>query len=146
MKKICSVLFMPLLMILLLVVPVKGASEWEEFKTLRGNVYSLKTGIKYTTNAIAQVWVKTVYSDIGRERQIQYMKKQGLSTEKEWLKLSDRLSLVEVDCKQEKIRVLYLTYYDADGGILHNQSSSEAEWRSIVKDSTFDVLRKKVCK
>jgi len=147
MKAIYSVIFLPFLFILLLVNPAKGSSDWEEFKTYKGNSYSYnEASIKHRTNDIVQVWVKTVYSDEGRERHIQYMRKHGLSTAKGWDKLSDRLSLVEVDCKKERTRVLSLTYYDTDGGVLLSQSSNEQDWRSIVNDSSFDILRKKICK
>jgi hypothetical protein len=147
MKTIYSVIFLPFLFILLLVTPVKGASDWEEFKTHKGNIYSYnKATIKHGTNDIVQVWVKTVYSYEGKERHIRYMKKHGVSTTKGWDKLSDRLSLVEVDCKKEKTRGLSITYYDTDGGVLHSQSSAKQDWRSIAADSLFDILRKKVCK
>jgi hypothetical protein len=146
-KQIYPVIFPLLLFLFIPASPVKGASDWEEFKTYKGNVYSYnKATIKLRAEAIIQVWVKTVYSDEGRERHVQYMKKQGLSTAKDWYKLSDSLSSVEVDCRKEKTRVLYITYYYADGGILHSQSSNAQDWRAIVPDSPFDLLREKVCK
>jgi uncharacterized protein YxeA len=147
MKAIYSVIFLPFVFILLIVTPVKGSSDWEEFNTYKGKVYSYnKVNIKHGANDIVQVWVKTVYSNEGRERDLVYMRKQGLATAKEWDKLSDRLSLVELDCKKERTRVISITYYDSDGGILYSKSSDKQDWKSIVSNSSFDILRKKVCK
>lgn len=147
MKAIYSVIFLSFLFILLLACHLKSTSDWEEFRTHRGNIYSYNNAsIKHVTSDSIQVWLKTVYSDEGRERHSQYMKKHGLSASKEWDKLSDRLSLVEIDCKKEKARVLSVNYYDTDGGILNSESSNAQDWKPIAADSLWDVLRKKVCK
>ena len=147
MKVIYSLICLPFLLIMLFVNSSEGSSDWVELKTNRGNTYSYNhAGIKNVTQDVFQVWIKTIYSDEGKERHLQYMRKQELSVTLAWDKLSDRLSLVEMDCRKGMTRGLSVTYYDKDGGVLYSQAYDEQNWKPVTAGSLFDILQKKVCK
>lgn len=147
MKTINSFIFLPFLIILLLVTSVESASDWVEFgRYNNGDVISYnKVSIKYMTKDMVQVWCKDVFSDEGREENIQYMRNKGISTEG-WNKLSHGLILVEIDCKKERNQSLNVTYYDTDGKVLYRNSYDKRNWDDIPPGLIFDNLRKKVCK
>jgi hypothetical protein len=148
MKTIYSVIFLPCLIILLLVTPVIGSSDdWVEFGRLtNGDVFLYnKVRIKHRTKDIVQVWDKCVYSDEGRETEIQEKRKRGSSTEG-YDNLSNTMSLIEIDCKKQMSQFLSITDYDTDGKILFNHSYDNPTWSHILPESAMDVLRGKVCK
>lgn len=140
--------YLPFLIILLFVTPVFGSSdEWVEYDISKnGNIYSYNKGnIKHRTKNIVQVWIKEVFSDEGREKIIQPMRKGGLPTE-EWEKLSHTLVLDEIDCKKRRYQILSVTHYDTDGKGFSIHLYDKPKWDYIVPRSTMNTLRKKVCK
>lgn len=148
MKPVHSVIFLPFLIILLLVTSVIGGSdEWVEYgRSTKGDIFLYnKVSIKHVTKDIVQVWGKDVFSDEGRETYIQYMRKKGHSTEG-LDKLSQSLTLLEIDCKKKRYWSLSMTEYDKDGNVLESSSTDKPDWSYVVPDSRMDKLRKKVCK
>jgi len=145
MKLIHSVIFLSVLIVLLPVTPVLG-SDWVEYgKTSLGDVYSYnKVKIKHRKNAV-QVWVRFVYSDEGRKRYIQGMRKYGGSTEG-YDNLSQTLTLYEINCEKGMSRVLSIIEYNNQGVTLYRGSSDKSKWIYIVPGSVKDNLRKKICK
>jgi len=146
MKTVYSVIFLFCLIILLPVTPVYG-SDWVEFWRFDdGSVFFYnKVNIKHRTKHIVHVWEKGVYSDEGREEDIQSRRKEGLSTEG-WDKLSHDLTLYEIDCKKRKYQILSGIIYNTDGSIISSFSFDEPDWDYIPPDTMMDTLRKKVCK
>jgi len=146
MKPIHSVMFLPFLLILLLVTPVIGSPDWVEYgRSDNGNIYSYHTGsMKQKTKDIVQVWVKLVFSAEGRQDYIKRLRDRGESTEG-YDKLSHTLSLVEIDWKKPRFRILYGSEYDLDDHELF-RGSREAPWKDVVPNSTEEILRKRVCK
>jgi len=148
MKTISSIISLPFFIIILLITPVMGSSdEWVEYDMSKnGNIYSYnKVNIKHRTKNIVQVWIREVFSDEGREKIIQPMRKGGLPTE-EWEKLSHTLVLDEIDCKKRRHQILSITHYDTDGKVFFIHSYDKPKWDYIVPRSTMNTLRKKVCK
>jgi hypothetical protein len=97
---------------------------------------------------IVQVWGKEVYSEMGREKYLQNIKKKGWSTEgwNKILNLSYINDLVTIDCKKYKSLISSIVWYDKDGNVLYSGSVDEPKWEDIIPDSTTDSLRKKICK
>jgi hypothetical protein len=144
MKKISSVIFLPVLIILLLVFTVFGSSDWVEFYTGKmGNVTSYK---KVTIEkGHEKCIVKEVFSDKGRKEYIQDRTEKGLSTEG-YDKLSNIQSLSEIDCKEKKIMTISVSSFDTDGKQLNSHFNDKPKWVKIRNNSFFDSLRKEVCK
>lgn len=148
MKTVYSVIFLSFLFIILLVTPVKGSSDWVEYeRSNTGNIFLYnKVSVKHRTKDIVQVWYKLVYSDEGREECIQQLKNRGFLIKEEWDRLSHRLVLKEIDCKNEMSRFLSVIFYDTDGSVLESKSFDKRDWGYIVPNSNMDILRKTVCK
>lgn len=147
MKKCGSVITLLFLVLLLLVSCEKNSSDWVPYKyDNEGNVSSYKKGNiqKDDDNYIVQVSVKVVYSDKGREKFIQTITENGVST-KEYDKLSYRIYLKEIDCKNQKMKILSINNYDTNGKVFGSRNYPESEWEQIVPDSHKDALRKNVC-
>jgi hypothetical protein len=146
MKIVHSVIILPVLIILLLVTPVFGSSDWVECETnIYGGNYSYNVNIKHMRKNIVQVWNKIVYSDEGRERYIQNMRDNGMSIEG-YENLSETQRLIEIDCKKGMSNILSIIDYDKNGKILISDSYNNKEWNDIRIGSMMDTLRKKVCK
>jgi len=146
-KKICSFIILSFFVLLLLVSCEKSSSDWVTYKYDNdGNVSSYKKGNiqKDDGNYIVQVSVKEVYSDKGREKFIQTMTENGIST-KEYDKLSYRIYLNEIDCKNQKMKILSVNNYDTNGKVFGSRNYPEGEWEHIAPDSHRDILRKNIC-
>ena len=146
MKRISSVVSLSLLVLFLLVTPVIGSSDWEEFYTGKmGNVASYKKGTSENSREKYVVIVKEVFSDKGRENYIQDRKEKGLSTEG-YDKLSNIQSTSEIDCKGKKIMNKSVFSFDTHGKSLNFHLNDKQRWVKIRHNSFFDILRKEVCK
>ena len=146
MKTISSVIFLSFLVLILLVTPVIG-SDWIEYdRDKDGNVWSyLKVNSKKEVGKyMVQVCEKEVYSDIGREKQIQLRSSFGLSTEG-WDKLSYDLYFSKIDCKKRRKILLSTITYNANDEQLYNVSIDKSKWRHAIPDSKDEKLLKKVC-
>ena len=144
MKKISSVIFLPVLIIFLLVFTVFGSSDWVEFYTGKmGNVTSYK---KVTIEKGREKYVvKEFFSDKGREEYIQDMIEKGLSTDG-YEKLSSIQSLSEIDCKKNNIMNISVFYFDTEGKKLNSHFVDKPKWVKIPNNSFFNSLLKEVCK
>ncbi|OPY02449.1 MAG: hypothetical protein A4E66_02717 [Syntrophus sp. PtaB.Bin001] len=146
MKTFYSLVFSPIMILLLLATPAISSSDWVEYgKSKNGDIYSYHPGsIKQKSKDIVYVWVKLVFSDRGRKDYINRLEKNGELTEG-YDKLSHTLSLVEIDKKRSKLRILYGLEYDMDDKELF-RGSHDAPWKDILPDSTEDILRKNILK
>ena len=148
MKKNISVVSLSFLVLLLLVTPVIGSSNWVEYyRNPDGNVllYKKVNIQKYKDNDRFQVWVKRVFSDIGRKKYIERTKQGRIGT-KELDKISHIVSLYEIDCMRLMNRQTSIFIYDKDGKNIGSLSNDRSEWTPIFAGSEMDSLRKKVCK
>jgi hypothetical protein len=147
MKKFGSVIILSFFVLLLLVCCEKSSSDWVPCQyDHEGNVSSYRKGNiqKEDGNYIVQVSVKEVYSDKGREKFIQTMTENRIST-KEYDKLLYRIYLNEIDCKNKKMKILSINNYDTNGKVFGSRNYPEGEWEHIAPDSHRDTLRKNVC-
>jgi len=169
MKKISSVISLSFLILLLLVSCEKGSSDntnkgsnndviqsstqqslygWVEFyRNPDGNIllYQKVNIQKDKGNDIDKVWVKRVFSDVGRKKYIQLTKNKGVWT-KELDKISHIVGLNEIDCKKQRIRILSSIIYDTDGRESSKKNYDDSKWDYIVPDSNDENLLKIVCK
>jgi hypothetical protein len=169
MKKISSVISLSFLVLFLLVSCEKSSSDntnksstnnvtqsspqqslegWVEYyKNPEGNVllYKKVNIQKDKSNYIVQVWVKRVFSDVGKKKYIERTKKGGIWTE-ELDKISHIVGLYEIDCKKRMYRQTSVVIYDTDGENIGSLSNDEPKWTSIVSGSEMDSLLKEVCK
>jgi len=130
MKKISSVICLSFVVLFFLVSNVHSSSDWVYYSSdNNGNVYSYKKGNieKNKGKYIVQVWNKTIFSDEGREKEIQRLIKTGLFTETGTKGLSSIVELDEVDCKKKRIRTISLTQYDDDNNVLFNGTDDKSE-------------------
>ncbi|MGA2783013.1 MAG: surface-adhesin E family protein [Smithella sp.] len=157
-KNICSVISLSVLVLLLLVGCVSSSSklvksedgnDWVKFMNDDvGNVYSYKkVNIdKNGGNYIVQVLEKQIYSNEGREKEIQSRIKDGLSIEG-YNKLSEQRILFEIDCKKRRDHGLSLIQYDKDGKVLfsYDIDTNKRKWSHVITDSYDEIVLKKVC-
>jgi len=147
MKKINSIISLSFLVIFLLVSNVNSSSDWKVYSIDNDwNVYSYMKGNidKDGGQYIVQVSVKKFFSDRGREKEIQDKTEKGLLN-KGYEKLSDEISLNEIDCKNREIRTLHIYSNDKDGNVLFF-FDKKTEWMYIPPDSREEKLLKEVCK
>ena len=129
------------------VVP-KPSSDWIEcYKNEDGDVFSYKIGNIENNKGRSggQVWVRTVYSDKGKEKLTQSRRNSGLSIEG-WGKLSHEKWFYEIDCKSHRFNKLSFDYYDTDSNVLLSKVYDEPEWGNIVPNTILDISQKKVCR
>ena len=51
----------------------------------------------------------------------------------------------EIDCNQERIRLLSLTTYDIDEKPMHSSDYSNAGWSYIIPGSVGETIMQKIC-
>jgi hypothetical protein len=65
---------------------------------------------------------------------------------KEYERVSEIITLREIDCINKKSRILELTYCSEEGRAIKRESYDPVGWDSIVSESVDDVLYCVVCK
>jgi len=116
------------------------AADWKFIvKDVQGNVLEIDAAsISRQPDNIVRLWVKITNS---KERITDWIKKSG----EEYKDFSTQMSLEEYHCTEKKRRVLSMTFYSSDGGIILS-SNSIREWRFIIPDSIGDAVFEEVCK
>lgn len=125
----------------------KKSSEWIKYKTdSDGNIsYYKKVNIdKSSSKYIVQTWKKQVYSEKGREKEIQSRKEKGLPIEG-WNKLNNCKSMIEVDCKKRMTNVALVSCFNIDDEELES-INWDAKWEHITPDSQGEYVLNEVCK
>ena len=154
MKKIYSVVSLSFLVMFLLVSNVNSSSpnritsDWVKYNIDdKGNVYSYKKGNieKNKGKYIVQVWKKEVFSNEGREKEIQWLTKHRMPTEG-YDKSSEQKDLMEIDCKKRTARTLSFKLYDTNGKVLYSRDYDEPVWDYIDPESNDETILKGVCK
>lgn len=147
MKKSFSLIFLSFLIIILLASPGIGSDDWVEYsKDDKGNVYFYKKGTIDNDDGryVVQVWEKKIYSVKGGDQYTQNITKDGISNEG-YDNLSKEMNLMEIDCKNQMSSVLSIIKYDTDDKELSSTQFDNPEWKSIVPDTRWETLQKKVC-
>mgnify|MGYP001769477401 FL=1 len=148
MKRIIFVFSLLLVVLFLCVSCGKISYEWVKYRTDQdGNVYFYKMGDVRKDGPVhfVQVWGKEVYSQKGRENEIQSRAKDGLSNAG-YDKLSYKKCLYDIDCNKQKISILSISHYNTEDQELYAGGSHVSKWFDIEPNSTGDHLQKEVCK
>jgi hypothetical protein len=109
--------------------------------------YDSKT-IQYSDKRFVKVLIKaTAVTAKGKEIKIHAMKKRGLSTAgyKNYLYTYE---LVEIDCKEKKIRTWLFSDHDSEGKTLNTVIQPKEvieKWFPIPPHTTVELLYKAVC-
>lgn len=125
----------------------KTSSDWVEYGIDPEDSFHLYQKVsvqKNRGNHIVKIWDKDLMSDKTKKRYIQLRKKNGISTEG-YEKLSHQQRLTEIDCKNQKIRVLYSVDQSKLGLKISDDPIFSKEWKLIIPDGIEDHLRKSVC-
>ncbi len=122
---------------------VSGDDGWEELIRYPDSVIFCKKkgNIEKDGNTIVQVWTKNVWTDKGRKERLDRIKNWSSYTEKDDKTLYT-LDLVEIDCKNWKIRVLSMNDYDKDGNITRDLGNI-LDWTGLNEEGK--LLRLKFC-
>lgn len=148
MKKINWIIIFSVVLVLILAGCGENASDRVNFKTDEdGSVHLYERGkIKRDTqNYTIQVWARQIYSNKGREKELQSRSEDGLSNEG-YEKLFHKRVLYEIDCKKKYISVLAIIHYDTTGKVLFaGGDTATKKWFVIEPRSTADALQKELC-
>lgn len=148
MKAIRLIISSSLMILFLFAGCENGSSDWVKYKDdIEGNIYlykKVKIG-NNSTNQMVQVWGKQVYSDKGKEKELQSRTKDELSI-KGYDNLSSKKCLYEIDCRKNRIRMLSIIHYGKGEKVLYSGGNAEEKkWFDIKPDSTSGTLSKEVC-
>lgn len=146
MKKITFFICLLFIILFLLTSCEKSSSDWVKYDTdIDGNVYSYKMD-NYEENgrSIVQVWRKTVLSEKGKKKEIQFLTKNGVPA-KGFDRLSEVQVLNEIDCKKQMGHLVNVSYYDINHHILHAENNNN-KTEYIISDTNEQNLLKKMCK
>jgi hypothetical protein len=129
------------------VAPSAGAADWIFYGMNQsiGKMYYDQSHITRETRHMARVWTKIIYNETGRKKACSFLKsiKEGACDHKP---VNHELTLLEIDCANEKIKTVSTTFYTKDGDpIFSTMRSSRDEWEDIVPDSVADHLKNRVC-
>ena len=119
-----------------------GGADWKLFaETDLYECFYDAEGTSSSSKNIVDVWTKLEFT---KEGITGIVKKFG----KYYADLSYSLELWEINCAEEKDRVLSITEYSAKGGILYTNSVKDRPppWKIIPRESVDESLYKAVCK
>jgi hypothetical protein len=149
MKNMNPFIYLSFLVLFLLVSCVSSSSNlekyendnyWVNFDDNDDGVYSYKK--VNIEKDVVQVWRKIIFSDEGREKNIQYLIENGYQTGV-FDKLSEKRDLIEIDCKTQKKRTVSTTWYDKNKKIFVQYY--DEEWSYITPNSHGETILKGVC-
>jgi hypothetical protein len=127
-----------------LFVSTCGASEWVSYGVDEtGDMQFDRDSVKWSSKETVTVWTRLVYSDEGKKRYISSLRADRRSAYK-YDELQNTDTLVEIDCRIKKAKLLFTEDYDTRGAPLHVDDLS-SQWYSIVPGSVADELRGIVC-
>ena len=104
------------------------AANWVEYGTSsQGDVYSYnKSSVKLVTADVIQVWQRYDFA-----HPVKGVKSTTV--------------LRQIDCQLSRSKVLSVIDYDFYGGVLHNNTNEDTDWKDIPPNSRLDELRKILC-
>ena len=113
--------------------------DWKLFKkTVDAKFYYDKKDITRSSPKLVTVWIKQVYTKKGV---IDMMNLSGSRYEN----LSYSINSLEFNCGVKRVHFLSMVYYSKNGDVLDLENPTD-KWESIIPNSMFDALYKKVCK
>jgi len=126
-KALRTIIFLPVLFVLILSNALWSANWVEYDASSQGDVYSYnKSSVKLVTADIIQVWQRYDFA-----RAVKGVKSTTV--------------LRQIDCQLNRSKVLSVIDYDLYGGVLHNNTNEDTDWKDIPPNSRLDELRKILC-
>ncbi|MBP1738209.1 MAG: putative rane protein [Deltaproteobacteria bacterium] len=121
-----------------------GASEWVSYGADEaGEMQFDRDSVSWSSRESVTVWTRLVHSDEGKKRYTSSLQPDRLSKHK-YDQLRNTDTLVEIDCRIKKAKLLLTEDYDTRGAPLHS-GNLPSQWFSIVPGSVADELRGIVC-
>jgi len=113
-------------------------------KSADGNSYYDRVRIRLMSPAVIQAWDKMEYSEIGKDKDIQWRKNEKLVINGYNL-LAMTFTLFEIDCKKSIITTISTVDYDSKMNIIDLFSSNNPGKYPIVSGSRGELLSRKIC-
>ena len=108
-------------------------------RDIKGSLLEIDVAsISHQPNNVVRVLVKHIRS---KESVTDWVREFG----EQYKDFSYSVDLEEYDCTERRRRILNLTQYSLDGGVIFSDNSP-GEWRLIIPDSTADAVFEEVCK
>ena len=101
----------------------------------------------------SEAWIKVVHSGTTasknnlityRQNKIEIRTNRGKST-LGYDKYAYTMNLYQVDCKNNKFKVIEEDDYDSDGKILSKEQTPDADWNNMVTGTVFGKIGAEVC-
>ena len=125
-----------------------GASEWVNYGVdATGTMQFDRDSIRWSSEDIVKVWTRLVHSDEGKKRYISNLHTDRLSKYK-YDELQNTNTLVEINCRAKKAKLLAMEDYDTKGATLYSGDvppNLRSKWYNIEPGSVADELRGIVC-
>jgi hypothetical protein len=144
-------------LIILIVVPLIGlfficpkveGEDWNVYAEITEEdmkFYYNAESINHISKNNVRVWIKEVHlSEKGKNEIIQLRKKFGLPTE-DFKNFKFTLELWEINCADNKHKLLSYIYYDNKNSVLDLYHSDSDRWAVIVPHSVGEILYEVVC-
>jgi hypothetical protein len=121
-------------------------NDWEIFHVTADGTDSYYNVdlIRYPTKNTVQVWTKIFVSDDDKKKMTEHFATDKYTINGQRWRYN--ICLLEVNCKERRVRWIQFTFYDDKGNVLNSSSSNhKGNWQLAVPDSLGDNLLKKVC-
>ncbi len=133
------------LVILFLFANQAWASDWILLASLNvGDIYYDKRSIKKLNNNITHVWCKLIFNKKGKTEIFSALKDIDKTPDNPDI-LNCELFLREIDCVNEKTKIISTTIYDEKGDTVLLPQNNVNEWHDIVPGSLTETLKNIVC-
>jgi hypothetical protein len=121
------------------------AEDWMLYASPNdGNMYYDKSNIQKVDKNITRVWIKIIYNKKGKAETYSVLKSIGKAPQSPDM-VSHQSRVEEIDCINEKIKSVYVNFYDEKGDAFYLVPSSFGKWRNIVPNSHIETLKNIVC-
>ena len=119
-----------------------GAMNWAYLCTSDdGSVFYYDMGNIKTSDGIVRTWIKDILSEESRNELIVE------SDYAEWVpRAHHAVHYAEINCRENKVRALEMTFYDVNGKYLYVCSDDDLHtWEPLSPSSVADSWREKLC-
>jgi hypothetical protein len=144
-KRSKSPMLLILFLLLLASLAFSGSVSGADFQTYYRDGESVELYDKDSVNRfnnVVGVWTQTV---MGQKMKSDYLKGLKFSVRKKFKTLDSTKSYVEINCEQNKHRLLNIVFYDRTGKALESQAIV-SDWKLIVPNSIMYNLYQTLCK
>jgi len=116
--------------------------------TLKDNslIYYDPKDINWTTDNIAEIWIRMILGEENKEKSISFLIQQGVPSEKAE-KLYEKKELYGIDIKNKKIKDMEDVYYTQQKEIIYvfKFPDNASNWRDIIPHTIGELLYR-LCK